>query len=126
MQEGSCSGVYKHLGRHPGNEHQVTHIPHALWSNFDASQIVSGSSILIDQTVGRNSNDIAINVRDQAAGEGRKTYYSTQTGIANGYPHCYLQFYSNEGKDAINHIAYSKIKKTRQTGVDNAITTKSD
>ena len=53
--------------------------------------------------------------------EGRKIYFASQTGIANGFPYCYPQFLEDENKEKVTEIVIGKTKKTIQLAIDNAL-----
>ena len=91
LQEGSCAGVNKYFGWHPGNKYQVAHIPHALWSNFDSSEIVRGSICLIDKPIGGNSNDVAKNKNYQ------ELFGEQASKILSVYEHRHDHAHSSDG-----------------------------
>jgi hypothetical protein len=50
----------------------------------------------------------------------KKTFFASQTGIANGFPYCYPQFGADQDLDKIKKISQEKICNTIQIAVDNA------
>ena len=50
----------------------------------------------------------------------RKIYFASQTGIANGYPYCYPQFFTEDDKNVLQDIAIAKTTRTIQVAIDNA------
>lgn len=59
--------------------------------------------------------DFIISVSD-----GNKIYFASQTGIANGYPYCYPQFFMEEDRNVLQDIAIAKTTRTIQVAIDNA------
>ncbi len=50
----------------------------------------------------------------------RRIYFASQTGIANGYPYCYPQFFAEDDKNTLHDIAVAKTSRTIQVAIDNA------
>jgi hypothetical protein len=55
-----------------------------------------------------------------AESQGLKIYLASQTGIANGFPYCYPQFFNNHDVEELMNLAKQKITRTVQVAIDNA------
>tara|TARA_B100000795_G_C22760402_1_gene423347 strand:- start:24 stop:1406 length:1383 start_codon:yes stop_codon:yes gene_type:complete len=52
--------------------------------------------------------------------KGLKVYLASQTGIANGFPYCYPQFFNNDNVEESMNFAKQKITTSVQIAIDNA------